>query len=73
MQWEYHTERFDTDFGFFSGTTFDNEEMEKKLNSLGREGWELVSVFDISKVKGGSKHVIAIFKRARPTSTYKTT
>lgn len=67
MQWEYHTERFDTDFRFFSGTTFDTKEMNDKLNALGRDGWELVSVFDISKVKGGSKYVIAIFKRARPT------
>jgi hypothetical protein len=67
IQWEYRTERFDTDFGFFSGTTFDTDEMNEILNALGREGWELVSVFDISKVKGGSKHVIAIFKRIRAT------
>lgn len=67
IQWEYRTERFDTDFGFFSGTTFDTNEMNQKLNALGLVGWELVSVFDISKVKGGSKHVIAIFKRRRPT------
>ncbi|MBL8872344.1 MAG: DUF4177 domain-containing protein [Planctomycetaceae bacterium] len=66
MQWEYRTERFDTECGFFSGTTFDTKEMNDALNALGREGWELVSVFDISKLKGGSKHVIAIFKRERP-------
>ena len=65
MHWEYRTERFDTDFGFFSGTTFDTEKMNEKLNELGCDRWELTSVFDISKVKGGSKHVIAIFKRIR--------
>ena len=64
MKWEYRTERFNTDFGFFSGTSFDTEEMNRKLNALGTERWELVSVFDISKVKGGSKHVVAVFKRS---------
>ena len=65
MQWEYRTERFDTDLGFCSGTTFDTQAMNESLNALGRDGWELISVFDISKVKGGSKYVIAIFKRIR--------
>ena len=44
MQWEYRTERFDTDVRFFSGTTFDAEKMNQTLNALGRDGWELVSV-----------------------------
>lgn len=69
MQWEYRTERFDTTVGFFTGTTFDTHEMNESLNMLGQDGWELVSVFDVSKIKGGSKYVIAIFKRARSTGT----
>lgn len=66
MQWEYRTERFDTDFQFPFGTTFDTEKLNEALNALGLDGWELISVFDISRVKGGSKYVIAIFKRIRP-------
>jgi len=65
MQWEYRTERFDTGFKFLSGTTFDTQEMTENLNALGRDGWELISVFDISTLEGGSKFVIAIFKRIR--------
>ena len=39
--------------------------MNQQLNALGAEGWELISVVDISKVKGGSKFAIAIFKPVR--------
>jgi hypothetical protein len=33
------------------------------LNGEGAEGWELVTVFDIEMVKGGSKFVVAVLKR----------
>lgn len=64
-QWEYHTEKFKTDFGFFSGTSFDSSAMNKHLNTLGDSGWELVSIFDINKLKGGSKFIVAVFKRPK--------
>lgn len=64
-QWEYTTLKIPTDFGFFSGTDFDSDQLTELLNARGAEGWELVSVFDIEKVKGGSKFVIAVMKRAR--------
>ncbi len=61
--WEYKVLKLETESGFFSGTEFDSVELEKELNRLGAEGWELVSVFSIEKVKGGSKYVNATLKR----------
>ena len=63
LKWEYKTLKIPTDFGFFSGTDFDSDQLAEMLNREGAEGWELVSVFDIEKVKGGSKFVVAIMKR----------
>lgn len=64
-QWEYTTLKISTDFGFFSGTDFDTEHLASELNKRGADGWELVSIFDIEKVKGGSKFVVAVMKRPK--------
>ena len=39
-------------------------ELDKYMNTLGAEGWELVSAFDTNEAYGASRDVIAIFKRA---------
>jgi hypothetical protein len=61
--WEYKTAKFSTEYGFFKGTQFDVTTLESDLCDLGRQGWELVSIFDIDMVQGGSKYVIAVLKR----------
>jgi hypothetical protein len=33
------------------------------MNRLGSQGWELVSAFDTSRGGGGTRDVIAVFKR----------
>lgn len=63
LKWEYRVLKLKTDVGFWSGTDFDSDALAAELNRLGQEGWELVSVFDIEKVKGGSKFVNAVLKR----------
>lgn len=63
--WEYKTLKIATDFGFFSGTDFDVNQLEQQLNSHGNEGWELVSFFTVEKVKGGSKFVVGVMKRPK--------
>ncbi|WP_051945430.1 DUF4177 domain-containing protein [Verrucomicrobium sp. BvORR106] len=65
VTWEYHILKMKTESRFLSGTEFDTEPLLSELNRLGAEGWELVSVFDIEKVKGGSKYVNAVLKRRR--------
>jgi hypothetical protein len=69
MKWEYTTLKIPTDSGFLSGTDFDADRLAELLNRQGAEGWELVSVFDIEKVKGGSKFVIAVMKRPTDSSS----
>lgn len=64
-QWEYTTLKLPTDFGLFSGTDFDASQLDQQLNAHGADGWELVSVFDIEKRKGGSKFVLAVLKRPK--------
>ena len=63
--WEYRTLKIPTDFGFWSGTDFDADQLAQQLNVQGTEGWELVSIFDIEKVQGGSKFVVAVMKRRK--------
>jgi hypothetical protein len=63
IHWDYKVLKIETEFGFFSGTEFDSEELERQLNTLGEAGWELTSIFSIEKVKGGSKYVNAVLKR----------
>lgn len=66
QRWEYATHEFRTNFRTIAGTTFDSQAMNQALCELGRQGWELVNVFDITKVKGGTKSVIAVLKRRAP-------
>jgi phenylalanyl-tRNA synthetase beta subunit len=64
-RWEYTILKLPTDYSFFSGTDFDAGQLCQQLDAQGAEGWELVSVFDIEKVKGGSKFVLAVMKRPK--------
>jgi hypothetical protein len=63
--WEYNTLKIPTDVGFFSGTDFDSDRFAELLNGQGAHGWELVSVFDIEMMHGGSKFVVAVMKRPK--------
>ena len=65
MGWEYQTLEFDfTGEAFISqGGLFNSPRFNHELNRLGWDGWELVSVFDTNRVQGGTKYVIAVFKR----------
>lgn len=61
--WDYKTLKFETEVGILNGTQFDESFLEVALKSWGQDGWELVSIFDVSKLKGGSKFVIAVLKK----------
>ena len=49
--------------GWFIGGTLDQNEFDGKLNELGRDGWEVVSVFDTNMMDGMSREIIAVLKR----------
>ena len=60
--WEYKTIKLETT-GWFSGGNLNERKLDEYMNSLGAEGWELVSAFDTNQASGQSKDVVAIFKR----------
>lgn len=49
--------------GWFVGGKLDQSEFDGKLNQLGRDGWEVVSVFDTNMMDGMSREIIAVLKR----------
>ncbi|MFO0905973.1 MAG: DUF4177 domain-containing protein [Pirellulales bacterium] len=66
MGWEYQTIAFDFDSEAFisQGGLFDAQKFNHQLLHMGWENWELVSVFDTNRTQGGTRYVVAVFKRA---------
>ncbi len=62
MTWEYRTVVFDVS-GWLIGGKLDGQGFNDRLNQLGEEGWELVSVFDTNHTQGGTRDVVAVLKR----------
>jgi len=62
MKWEYMTLMLRA-HGVFFGGSIDGQTLTDKLNQLGKEGWELVSVFDTSMLQGRTRDVFAVLKR----------
>ena len=62
MKWEYLSVAFVTS-GFWVGGKLDGDAFNSELNKLGREGWDLVSIFDTSAASGQTRDVFAVFKR----------
>ncbi len=63
MKWEYKTIKQPA--GGFTGGKFDGQEWDQKLNDLGQQGWELVTVFGTHRCHGQTRDVVAMFKRQR--------
>ena len=60
-RWEYKTLQFGVRGAM--GGILEVEQFESELNRMGGEGWELVSCFDTNYVQGGSRFVVAVFKK----------
>jgi hypothetical protein len=61
MTWEYMTLMMGATG--FVGVTFDGDALTARLNELGSEGWELVTVFDTNLPQGRTKDIVAMLKR----------
>jgi hypothetical protein len=61
-QFEYSTVVFDTT-AFFIQSKLNHQRFHEKLNEYGRDGWELVNVFDLNRGHGSTYEVVAVFKR----------
>jgi hypothetical protein len=61
-KWEYKTIKIDAK-GMLGGIV-DTPQLDSLLNSLGREGWNLVSVFDTNMMaQGATREIVAVLKR----------
>ena len=49
--------------GWLIGGKLDGQKFNDRLNQLGEEGWELVSVCDTNVIQGGTRDVVAVLKR----------
>lgn len=63
MKWEYKT--ITVSIRGLLEPNVETEVVDRTLNRLGREGWELVSAFDTNIGSGKSCEMVAIFKRPR--------
>ena len=61
MKWQYKSVRVETHG--MAGGILEVEEFDRLLNQLGQQGWELVAVFDTNYNQGGTRFVLATFKR----------
>jgi len=62
-RWDYYTIVLEP--GMFSGGEVDAEKLQETLSELGRDGWELVSLFDTNRHQGGTAQVVGVLKRPR--------
>jgi hypothetical protein len=61
QKFEYQLQKYDAS-GFLGGKV-DLDQMDIEFNRLGRDGWELVSIFDTNAGHGESRWIVATFKR----------
>jgi hypothetical protein len=62
MKWEYMTLMLPAS-GLILGGKIDAQKFTDRLNQLGNERWELVSIFDTSMLDGKTRDVFAVLKR----------
>ncbi|SFL06156.1 protein of unknown function [Paenibacillus sp. 1_12] len=64
-KWEYTIIKFGTE-GYMGGIV-DIAYFENKLNIMGEDGWELVSVVSANQHHGASREIVSVLKRKKQT------
>ena len=64
MKWEYQTLKLRAT-GLMGGK-FDAAQLDRAMNDLGQQGWELVTAFDTNEAYGSTRDVVVLFKRPAP-------
>jgi hypothetical protein len=62
MKWEYMTLTVPST-GLVLGGKIDAQKLTDRMNELGREAWELVTVVNTNMLDGKTRDVFAILKR----------
>ena len=63
MKWEYKTLKLQAK-GWMGGKV-DEAQLDRTMNELGSQGWELAAAFDTDVAGGGTRDVLVIFKRPK--------
>ncbi|MBN2513503.1 MAG: DUF4177 domain-containing protein [Sedimentisphaerales bacterium] len=63
MIWEYKTIKLAATG--WAGGKIDELRLDKMMNDLGQQGWELAAALDTNEGYGNTKDVVVIFKRPR--------
>jgi hypothetical protein len=63
MKWEYKTVQLGAT-GLMGGEV-DEAQLDRMMNELGAQGWELGAAFDTGAAGGGTRDVVVIFKRPK--------
>jgi hypothetical protein len=63
MKWEYKTIKVPAK-GIMGGLV-DEAQLDRMMNELGAQDWELSAAFDTDVSGGGTRDVLVIFKRPR--------
>ena len=61
-RWQYTMLTVDV-YRFARGPHVDVTQISARLDQLGGEGWELVSMIDVNAGQGGTCDLVAVFKR----------
>jgi hypothetical protein len=65
-RFEYHVFKIGAKRGWFTaGGEMDTTAIDRHINELGSDGWELTTAFDTNWHQGFTRDVIMIFKRER--------
>ena len=59
--WEYKTVELKT----VADTSLNEEKLDRYMNDLGAQGWELVPGFCVNQVWGSTREIVAVFKREK--------
>ena len=71
QNWEYTTLKIVAKDWFLAGS-LNQELFDTRLNQLGKDGWELVSVFDSRTIKDATGEIVAVLKRPRRSQPHDT-
>ena len=63
MKWEYQTIKLRAT-GWLGGK-FEEAQLDRTMNELGAQGWELGAAFDTNEAYGSTRDVVIIFKRPK--------
>jgi hypothetical protein len=68
MRWQYKLLKLSPEpDGIFNQASLDEDELDRNLNELGWDGWELSGVVQNNRGHGATRDIVLVFKRPHLT------